>query len=78
MRFDDRLGDRQTETHAGLPGGEEAVEQALQMLGVDAGAAVSDDAAYRPGVLALCSDGDAPARRFRSRQRLAEAPATKS
>ena len=45
--FNDRPGDRQAQAHAGFFGRKEAVEQTRQMLRVDAGAAVFDDAAYR-------------------------------
>lgn len=44
--FNDRPGDRQAQAHAGFFGRKEAVEQTRQMLRVDAGAAVFDDAAY--------------------------------
>jgi hypothetical protein len=57
MRFNDRLSDRQAQSHAGLLGRKKAVEQTRQMLSVDAGAAILDEAAHRLRVDLLRSNG---------------------
>ena len=47
VRFNDRLGDRKTQAHAGFLGRKEAIEQMWQMLRLDAGATILNDATYR-------------------------------
>src|SRR3954447_10989762 len=64
VRFDDRPGDRQAQTHAALLGRKETVEQTRQVLRIDAGAAVFDDAAYRLRIDLPRANGYAPLRDF--------------
>ena len=51
MRFDNGAADRQTQPHTGVLGGEEAVEQVVEMLRLDAGAAVFKRAGERARIV---------------------------
>jgi hypothetical protein len=70
MRFDDGTRNGQAKSHAGLFGRKKAVKEPIEMLRLDAGAAVLERAAEAVRIKECGSNSKPPASRFRLRHGL--------